>query len=105
MASFPWAGIRRRSRSCQTMAAYTEQVRRNSNYRPDYLQRSSIPSQSIIPTRAGDPCPIKNVIFVIKENRTYDQVFGDMKDSAGNPIGNGDPDLTIYGEKVTPNHH
>jgi YVTN family beta-propeller protein len=87
------------------MAAYTEQVRRNSNYRPEHLQRAPIPSDSIIPSRVGDGCPIKNVIFVIKENRTYDQVLGDMKDAAGKPIGNGDPNLAIYGEKVTPNHH
>jgi hypothetical protein len=43
--------------------------------------------------------PIKRVIYVIKENRTYDQVFGDLKE------GNGDPSLTLYGEDVTPNEH
>ena len=39
------------------------------------------------------------MIYIIKENRTYDQVFGDMKE------GNGDPSLVLFGEKVTPNHH
>ncbi|NDH48841.1 MAG: phosphoesterase, partial [Acidimicrobiia bacterium] len=53
----------------------------------------------------GEPCPIKHVLYIIKENRTYDQVLGDMKDAGGKPIGNGDPKLTMYGEKVTPNHH
>lgn len=43
--------------------------------------------------------PIKHVIYVIKENRTYDQVFGDLKE------GNGDPSLTLYGQDVTPNEH
>jgi YVTN family beta-propeller protein len=87
------------------MAKYTEQVRRNSSYRPENLVHSPIPSDSVIPTRVGDPCPIKYVMFIIKENRTYDQVFGDLKDAAGNPIGNGEPKLAIYGEQVTPNQH
>jgi DNA-binding beta-propeller fold protein YncE len=50
----------------------------------------------------GDP--IKHVIYIIKENRTYDQVFGDLKRD-GNPVGNGDPRLAMYGESVTPNQH
>lgn len=45
------------------------------------------------------PKPIEHIIYVIKENRTYDQVFGDM------PSGNGDPSLAIFGRDVTPNHH
>ena len=43
--------------------------------------------------------PIKHVIYIIKENRTYDQVFGDLK------VGNGDPALVMYGEDITPNEH
>jgi phospholipase C len=43
--------------------------------------------------------PIKHVIYVIKENRTYDQVLGDM------PAGNGDPSLAQFGALVSPNHH
>jgi YVTN family beta-propeller protein len=42
---------------------------------------------------------IKNVIYVVKENRTYDQVLGDLE------IGNGDPALTLFPEAVSPNHH
>ncbi len=45
------------------------------------------------------PNPIKHVIYVIKENRSYDQVFGDLKE------GNGDPSLVMYGEDITPNFH
>jgi DNA-binding beta-propeller fold protein YncE len=52
----------------------------------------------------GGASPIKHVIYIIKENRTYDQVLGDlMKD--GKPVGNGDPTLAMYGEGVTPNQH
>ncbi len=52
-----------------------------------------------VPLRAGDPSTIEHVVYIVKENRTYDQVFGDM------PKGNGDPSLVMFGEKVTPNHH
>lgn len=52
-----------------------------------------------VPSRAGDPSLIEHVVYIIKENRTYDQVFGDMK------RGNGDPSLVMFGEDVTPNHH
>ena len=48
--------------------------------------------------------PIKHVIYIIKENRTYDQIFGDLK-SGGEPVGNGDPSLTMYGAEITPNLH
>ncbi len=52
-----------------------------------------------VPTRLGDASTIKHVFLIVKENRTYDQVFGDM------PQGNGDPSLTQFGENVTPNQH
>ncbi|HEV2390821.1 MAG TPA: bifunctional YncE family protein/alkaline phosphatase family protein [Verrucomicrobiae bacterium] len=87
------------------MAAYTEQVRRNSSYHPEHLMQAPLPGDTVIPAHVGDPCPIKYVIYIIKENRTYDQVLGDMTDAQGRPLGNGDPKLTIYGEKVTPNQH
>jgi DNA-binding beta-propeller fold protein YncE len=47
---------------------------------------------------------IRHVIYIIKENRTYDQILGDLKKD-GKPVGNGDPSLTMYGEAVTPNEH
>ena len=47
---------------------------------------------------------IKHVIYIIKENRTYDQILGDLKKD-GKPAGNGDPSLTMYGETITPNLH
>jgi DNA-binding beta-propeller fold protein YncE len=52
-----------------------------------------------IPSKVGTPSPIKHCIYVIKENRTYDQVFGDI------PEGNGDKSLCIFPEKATPNLH
>jgi YVTN family beta-propeller protein len=52
-----------------------------------------------IPMHLGDRSPIKHVFYIIKENRTYDQVFGDM------PQGNGDPTLVEFGRDVSPNHH
>jgi hypothetical protein len=53
---------------------------------------------------AGGKNPIKHVIYIIKENRTYDQVLGDLKKD-GKPVGNGDPSLTMYGQTITPNIH
>jgi DNA-binding beta-propeller fold protein YncE len=52
----------------------------------------------------GTDSRIKHVIYIIKENRTYDQVFGDLSKD-GKPVGNGDPSLTMYGAAVTPNLH
>ncbi|MEZ0090766.1 alkaline phosphatase family protein [Streptacidiphilus sp. EB129] len=52
-----------------------------------------------VPARLGDPSTIKHVFLIVKENRTYDQVFGDI------PQGNGDPALAQFGENVTPNQH
>jgi DNA-binding beta-propeller fold protein YncE len=48
--------------------------------------------------------PIKHVIYIIKENRTYDQIFGDLQQD-GKPVANGDSSLTMYGAAVTPNLH
>ena len=87
------------------MQRFTEQVRRNSPYTPSALRNAPTRSECVIPDAVGQPCPIKYVLYIIKENRTYDQVLGDFKDAAGRPAGNGDPKLTIYGEKITPNQH
>lgn len=53
---------------------------------------------------ASGASPIKHVIYIIKENRTYDQLFGDLTQD-GKPVGNGDPSLTMYGADITPNQH
>lgn len=79
-----------------TLKPYTAQVYDNSPYRPT---PKISPVETAIPRRAGERSPIKHVIYIIKENRTYDQVFGDIKE------GNGDARLVLFGEDVTPNHH
>jgi YVTN family beta-propeller protein len=82
------------------LAAYTKQVRENTPYR-DSLLAEARPAKtpSVIPHEVGAGSPIQHIIYIIKENRTYDQVLGDL------PKGNGDPRLTIFGRNVTPNHH
>jgi YVTN family beta-propeller protein len=52
-----------------------------------------------VPERIGEPSLFKHVVYIIKENRTYDQILGDV------PEGNGDPALCLFGEQVTPNQH
>jgi YVTN family beta-propeller protein len=78
---------------------YTAQVYRNCPYSDEQLTTAPHPVKTAIPNKVGDPSPIKYVIYVIKENRTYDQVFGDL------PQGNGDPTLCMFPRRVTPNHH
>ncbi|MBV8077140.1 MAG: bifunctional YncE family protein/alkaline phosphatase family protein [Planctomycetaceae bacterium] len=52
-----------------------------------------------IPAKVGDPSPITHCVYIIKENRTYDQILGDL------PEGNGEPSLCLFPEEITPNHH
>jgi YVTN family beta-propeller protein len=63
-----------------------------------------IAAQEKIAFAGGAPDRIKHVIYIIKENRTYDQIFGDLN-ANGKQAGNGDPKLAMYGEAVTPNLH
>jgi YVTN family beta-propeller protein len=63
------------------------------------LAPAGAPAASPIPGRVGDTSPIKHVFYVIRENRTYDQILGDL------PKANGDPSLALFGERVTPNAH
>ena len=81
------------------LAEFTKQVYDNALYRDTLLETSGAGGESVIPTKVGEPSPIKHVLFIMKENRTYDQVFGDLKQ------GNGDPSLTLFGRDVTPNQH
>ncbi len=82
------------------LAAHTQKVLQITAYtEAKRLTPSSTPAASPIPKRVGAPSPIKYVFYVIRENRTYDQVFGDVE------LGNGDPSLTIFGEDITPNAH
>ena len=78
----------------------TKRVIENTPYNDTLLAQAKSPAApTIVPSAVGGGSPIKHILYIIKENRTYDQVFGDM------PRGNGDPRLTIFGRKVTPNQH
>ncbi|MDP4283789.1 MAG: bifunctional YncE family protein/alkaline phosphatase family protein [Bacteroidota bacterium] len=81
------------------LAEYSQQVYANTPFTKEKEMLSSGEKGNPIPEKVGDPSPIKYVFYIIKENRTYDQVLGDMKE------GNGDSSLVLFGEKVTPNEH
>ena len=75
-----------------------------ANLRYPLLQAAALPPRTgqparPVPERVGEPSVFKHVVYIIKENRTYDQVLGD------DPRGNGDPELCIFGEHITPNQH
>jgi DNA-binding beta-propeller fold protein YncE len=75
-----------------------------SNYRREQMAAAKLaPRPGVlprpVPERIGEPSVFKHVVYIIKENRTYDQVLGD------DTRGNGDPALCIYGERITPNQH
>jgi DNA-binding beta-propeller fold protein YncE len=84
------------------MAAYSQTVYQCSPLRrgdPESVRGPASTPGHPIPAKPGDSSPIRYVVYIIKENRTYDQVFGDM------PEGNGEPNLCLFPEAVTPNHH
>lgn len=81
------------------LEVFSKQVYANTPYNKEKETKSIGSGDNPVPNVQGGKSPIKYVFYVIKENRTYDQVFGDMKE------GNGDPSLCIFPEKVTPNHH
>jgi YVTN family beta-propeller protein len=84
------------------LASYTTAVAENNHVATARAQldpagaRARAPAA--VPRRAGDPSLIEHVVYIIKENRTYDQVFGDL------PRGNGEPSFVLFGEDVAPNH-
>jgi YVTN family beta-propeller protein len=81
---------------------YTAQVERN-NGMPAILERLAAKpgarTPRPVPDKAGEPSVFKHVLYIIKENRTYDQIFGDL------PQGDGEPELVHFGREVSPNHH
>lgn len=86
----------------KTLKAYTDTVIAVNNVSRATLARE-VPREGIqpkpVPERIGEPSLFRHVVYIIKENRTYDQILGDMKK------GKGDPALCIYGEEITPNTH
>ncbi|MEU2206688.1 alkaline phosphatase family protein [Streptomyces hygroscopicus] len=85
----------------RVIRSYTGKVFQQNGWNGESLKKSDgAPAKPVpVPAKLGDPSTIKHVFLLVKENRTYDQVFGDI------PKGNGDPSLAQYGENVTPNQH
>ena len=81
------------------LAAYSKAVYANTSYTKERELKAGGEKGNPIPMNVGDASPIKYVFYIIKENRTYDQVLGDM------PEGNGDTSLVLFGERITPNQH
>ena len=81
------------------LAIYSQAVYNNTPYTKDKEMNVEGKVGNPIPIKVGDASPIKYVFYIIKENRTYDQVLSDM------PGGNGDTSLLLFGKKVTPNQH
>lgn len=81
------------------LAIYSKAVYDNTPYNKEKELLSGAEKGNPIPQKVGDQSPIKYVFYIVKENRTYDQVLGDVKE------GNGDPALCLFGENITPNQH
>jgi YVTN family beta-propeller protein len=85
--------------SAVQLAAYSKTVYENTPYSKERELNAKGEPGNPIPMKVGDASPIKYVFYVIKENRTYDQVLADM------PGGNGDTSLLLFGKNITPNQH
>ncbi|HVS90690.1 MAG TPA: bifunctional YncE family protein/alkaline phosphatase family protein [Mucilaginibacter sp.] len=85
--------------SAEQLKVYTKQVYANTPFTPKKTALADGVAGNPIPRKAGEKSPIKYVFYIIKENRTYDQVLGDMQQ------GDGDTSLCIFGKHVTPNEH
>ena len=83
--------------SRKELAALT--VRAYANRKPVARGVSPARPSAVIPAKPGEASPVRHVVYVIRENRTYDQVLGDL------PQGNGDPSIVLFGRDVTPNAH
>ena len=81
------------------LKTYSAAVYKNTPYTKEIEKLAAGESGNPIPRKIGDVSPIKHVFYIIKENRTYDQMLGDVVK------GNGDSTLCLFPEKVTPNHH
>ena len=84
----------------EQLQTFTRTTQENSPYRDELLEgRPRGPVDAEFTTTESHASPIRHVIYVIKENRTYDQVLGDLEK------GNGDKSLNLFGEQITPNLH
>ena len=83
-----------------SLATYTKAVYANASYSQAKAENADVNAPTFpIPMKVGSPSPIKHVFYIIKENRTYDQVLADVKG------GNGDTSLLLFGKNITPNQH
>ncbi len=83
----------------EQLERYTAQVYDNTPFEDNRAYRDKVEPGNPIPAGTTQTSPIKYIFYVIKENRTYDQVLGDL------PKGNGDSTLTLFGRRITPNQH
>jgi YVTN family beta-propeller protein len=88
----------------ESLSKYTAKVSENGRipeilkaYTPAVPLKQPVPVP--VPERVGEPSVFKHILYIIKENKTYDQLLGDMTQ------GNGQPDFCLYPQNVTPNHH
>ena len=81
------------------LSVYSQAVYKNTPYTKEKEMNAEGEPGNPIPMKVGESSPIKHVFYIIKENRTYDQVLSDVKG------GNGDTSLLLFGERVTPNQH
>jgi len=97
LATLPWP-------DAATLAGWTAQVTANNQRTSAYFTGDCRPEK--VPVLSGpDTSPIKHVVLIVRENKTYDMILGDLKDAQGTPIGDGDPALVVFPEHNTPNFH
>lgn len=87
------------SAQMEAKSEHTRRVALNNSWGREELPPRSGIAPVPVPERVGEPSVFKHVVFIIKENHTYDSDLGDM------PEGNGDPSLCVFGEEATPNQH
>ncbi|MCZ8517476.1 hypothetical protein O9H85_35090 [Paenibacillus filicis] len=88
--------------SVERLREYTQQVQFNNRVESASSARPAMPNEQQmfpIPRYSGEDSPIKHVIYVLMENRTNDDIFGDLGKRSG------DPSLVEFGRAITPNHH
>ncbi len=85
--------------SQKQLSVYSQVVYRNTPYNKEKETSGKGEQGNPIPMKVAGKSPIRYVFYIVKENRTYDQVLGDIKE------GNGDSSLVLFGEKITPNQH
>lgn len=97
LATLPWP-------DATTLQAWAAQVDAN-NRRGSRFFTGSCDPETVPVLQGPEKSPIKHVVLIVRENKTYDMLLGDLTNADGDPIGDGDPALVVFGEKYTPNFH